>query len=254
MESGAWKRLSKTEINNMKRDDLRDLVLKIQKEATENSGENGQETEAADIKTLLNDILKEMKKFNEEKETVKRELTELRTDNRKLNEALMQQQRFLEVLDADRRANKVIVFGVPEGEMVDGVNVMRTDDTKVAMILQKIGQHDEVAGVRRLGKKPEDQPDRIRPLEVTLKNAAKRQDILTNSKKLKDEAQPYKDIGLRKDVHPAVRKEWKRLKEAEESEKARNENAGKTICIDYKKRVLMVDNIIIDRFAPKFFL
>ena len=64
----------------------------------------------------------------------------------------------------------------------------------------------------------------------------------------------FKDINIRKDSHPAVRKEWRRLKEAEEAEKARNENVGKNVRIDYRTRVLYVDDVIVDRFNAKLFL
>ena len=46
-----------------------------------------------------------------------------------------------------------------------------------------------------------------------------RDKVLEKAKKLKDLNDPYKKVSIKKDSHPEVRKEWKRLKDAEEAEK-----------------------------------
>ena len=183
---------------------------------------------------------------------MKNDISTLKEENSKLSDALLQQQQFLESLDAERRRNKFIVFGVPETDLNDGTdNRAATDQEKINMILQKIDCGDiPTAAVRRLGQYD---PTKTRPVEVTLVNAAKRSDVIDKAKKLKELALPFSDMGIRKDSHPAVRREWRRLKEAEEREKKRPENQGKTISIDYRKRILKVDDIIIDRFGLLFF-
>ena len=60
----------------------------------------------------------------------------------------------------------------------------------------------------------------------------------------------YKKIYIKKDTHPGVRREWKRLKDAEEEEKKKATNVGCNIRLDYKERVLYRDNVIIDRWQP----
>lgn len=57
----------------------------------------------------------------------------------------------------------------------------------------------------------------------------------------------------KKDVHPGVRKEWKRLREAEEREKERPENVGCVIRLDTRQRKLYRDNNVMDCWDPQFF-
>ena len=58
---------------------------------------------------------------------------------------------------------------------------------------------------------------------------------------------------IKKDVHPAFRKEMWRLYEAEKRERDRPENQGKTVIFDKEERVLTVDDVIIDRYNPQLF-
>ena len=71
---------------------------------------------------------------------------------------------------------------------------------------------------------------------------------------MKDAGPVYAKVYIRKDVHPATRREWKRLKDAEKNEKAKPGNEVSTITLDYKARVLLRDNIVIDRWKPTYFL
>ena len=256
-KEGTKKKLTRTEIYNLKKDELREIVLAIQdKDTSENdtNSENDQgHTEGEDtddVMSILKEILTEVKKYNEEKNAIKQSINELKEENKKLTDALMAQQRFLEILDTERRANKLIAFGVPETDFTAEGVTAASDDAKVKMVLQKIGHDVEITKTRRIGQQND---DKIRPIEVVLQDVTKRQGILNDAKKLKDMA-AFKDINIRKDSHPAVRKEWRRLKEAEEAEKARNENVGKNVRIDYRTRVLYVDDVIVDRFNAKLFL
>ena len=60
-------------------------------------------------------------------------------------------------------------------------------------------------------------------------------------------------VYVMKDVHPAVRKEMARLRQREKDEKEKPENVGVTIVFDWKKRVLLREGSIIDKFSPHFF-
>ena len=93
---------------------------------------------------------------------------------------------------------------------------------------------------------------RKRPLLLTIRDKDTRSRILTNAKKLKDAGDHYTGIFVKKDVHPGVRKEWKRLREAEEREKERPENVGCVIRLDTRQRKLNCDNNIIDCWNPQF--
>lgn len=77
---------------------------------------------------------------------------------------------------------------------------------------------------------------RVRPLIVKASSLADREQLLTNTKALKDAGPAYKKIYVRKDVHPAFRREWKRLMDAEKDEKMKPENQGCNIQLDPQRR------------------
>ena len=58
---------------------------------------------------------------------------------------------------------------------------------------------------------------------------------------------------MKKDVHPSVRNEWKRLRDAERTEKDRPENVGCVIRLDVRERKLYRDDVVIDKWNPLFF-
>ena len=96
--------------------------------------------------------------------------------------------------------------------------------------------------------------DKIHPIILKMSSKVQREKILKKAKNLKDAGPVYAKVYIRKDVHPATRREWKRLKDAEKNEKAKPGNEVSTITLDYKARVLLRDNIVIDRWKPTYFL
>ena len=99
---------------------------------------------------------------------------------------------------------------------------------------------------RRLGRT---QDGRRRPILLTLRDEGLRQLILEQAKKLKVAGGDYKKIYIKKDIHPAVRKEWKRLHDAERTEKERAGNVGCVIRLDTKERKLYRDDVVIDSWS-----
>ena len=71
---------------------------------------------------------------------------------------------------------------------------------------------------------------------------------MNKTKKLKEAGAPFERIYIKKDVHPAVRNEWKRLKDVELAEKNRPENVGCTIRLDARERKIYRDNVVIDQW------
>ena len=58
---------------------------------------------------------------------------------------------------------------------------------------------------------------------------------------------------MKKDQHPAIRKEAARLRAREKEEKEKPENVGADIVYDWKNRVLVRNGNVIDKFSPNFF-
>ena len=60
-------------------------------------------------------------------------------------------------------------------------------------------------------------------------------------------------VYIKKDIHPAIRKENDRLRKREKEEKEKAENVGSDVSYDWKRRVLTRDGVINDRLMLKFF-
>ena len=76
-----------------------------------------------------------------------------------------------------------------------------------------------------------------------------RDDVLEAAKRLKQCEEPYKKIFIKKDMHPSVRTEWRRLREAEKAERERPENAGCNIQFNVRERKLYKDGVVIDKWG-----
>ena len=62
----------------------------------------------------------------------------------------------------------------------------------------------------------------------------------------------FKNIYIKKDIHPAIRIELGRLRKRAYDEKEKPENVGATIAYDPKNRVVTRNGVVIDRFYPSF--
>ena len=94
---------------------------------------------------------------------------------------------------------------------------------------------------------------RIRPLLVVTDSAESRKKILRGKAKLKAHSgERFKTIYVKADEPIAVRKEWKRLRDVMRKEKNAPINQGTTIKIDYKKRELLRNGLVIDKFQSPF--
>ena len=129
----------------------------------------------------------------------------------------------------------------------------QSDEGKVALILKEIG-HENIAltSIQRLGVRQEGQTYG-RPIKITVPSPQVRRTILQNSKNLKQAGHVFKKIYVKRDMHPAFRKEMGRLRESEKREREKPENQGRDVRYDRTTRVLTVDGAIVDRFNPTFF-
>ena len=122
----------------------------------------------------------------------------------KIKYTLELQQSMVENLDRKNRESHIIITGVLEDQSLDGSD---NDDDKCKKILDKIGCSEDagaVKSVRRLGKAE----NKKRPMLVVGTNVEWRNKVIDNAKKLKTTGNTYKDIIIKKYVHPAVRREW----------------------------------------------
>lgn len=178
-----------------------------------------------------------------------KKLADLHDKIDKQADIISKQQRFLEMLDRREREMNIVVLGLPEeGEALDGAV---TDTNKLQQVWEKVGVASVECQHRRLGAVA-DGGRRNRPLLLTVRDREVRSRILANAKNLKNAGEKYSKIYVKKDVHPGVRKEWQRLREAEAREKERPENVGCDIRLDTRQRKLYRDDEVIDVWNPQF--
>ena len=158
-------------------------------------------------------------------------------------------QRFLERLDTQERKSNVVITGVPEKRWRNSDD----DASKIGSVFDAIGCSTVTDYTsKRIGKpgtadEPRSHP---RPLLVALKAPEERKVVMNNARKLSTAGDHLKDIRIKKDQHPAIRKEWRRLFQAEEAEKTKPENAGHDIHLGRAKRQVIRDGQVIDGFFP----
>lgn len=264
--NGTRRRPSIAEVGKMKVQELRDTLKDVlgeleaydETEAAMDAVIDGDETDGGGvaaasmaaggggIKGMLQLILNELRSMRAERQEIKH----IRQEYETLKNAVMQQQAFLEQVDTRDRERNVIITGVPEADDGD-LEGASSDNEKCDMILRKIGISDvKPQDVTRLGKP---QADKTRPILMSVTSRAERDKVLAETKSLKNAGQEYKIIYLKKDIHPAIRKEWKRIRDAERDEKQKPENQGSTIQLDFKSRELRRDGVVIDRWSPVYF-
>lgn len=206
-----------------------------------------------DMMDKLNELASEVKELRKEVAApdsyINKRYDELKVQVDKQADILAKQQRYLEVLDRKERENNLIVTGVPdESESLEGGT---SDEDKLRKIWDKVGVNEEIQSYRRLGVRGD--PNKRRAILLTVKSKAVRDNILEKTRQLKDAGGEFKKIYIKKDVHPSIRNEWKRLFDAERTEKERPENAGCEVRFDKQERKLYVDGNVIDSWNLQCF-
>lgn len=238
-DAAAVRLLAPNEIDKLKNAQLKQALATL-------IGENKNEPSNA----VLLEELRGVKQIVAEMATLKQKVNELSERLDDAYKVIHQQQLFLESLDGKERRCNIVITGLLEAEDELG----ETDDAKIHKVLEKAGCLETLDRsswrVRRLGKPNERNK---RPILIALKDQAQRDIILNSAKNLKNASTPFSTVYIKKDVHPAVRKETGRLRKREKEEKEKAENVGVNITYDWKNRVLLRDGVVIDRFTPRFF-
>ena len=192
-------------------------------------------------------ILRELRAMRAERDEDRTEVKKLREECCELRTIVAQQQRFMEQLDSRDRECNLIITGVPEQEAFEGaVN----DLGKCRNIMAAVDSEGVAIEIARLGK-PEE--GRKRPILAKVASREVRDGILENTRALKDAGPSFRRIYVKKDLHPATRKEWKRLRDVVAAEKAKPVNQGCAITLDYKSRQVTRDGVVIDKWRPTYF-
>lgn len=236
-------KMNRGQLGRMTKDDLIESIMSIQ----------GQDdtlvlTLTGKLDALVAEFASLKTAVTSPESVINKKLENLQAQVDKQAEIISKQQRFLETLDRKERESNLVLLGVPdENESLDGST---TDETKVSKILGKIGVDENIRSHRRLGNSV---GDRKRPILVTVASKDVRDKILEKTRVLKESGEVYSRIYIKRDVHPSVRAEWKRLREVERKEKERPENVGCVVRLDTRERKLYRDGVVIDSWSQQFF-
>ena len=185
-----------------------------------------------------------MEKYEEKVDRLEAENQFMKNEIKSLWSVVDDQIRQLEFMDSRERANKFVVLGVPDGTW----NGCDNDPDKVRLIGTTVGCELQNFTAKRVGKQRE---GTIRPILVTLQDGSKRNDIVDKTKTVSNHP-GFNGIKVKKDVHPAVRREWGRLYASFEDQKADPTNTGCVIEFDKKKRRITRDDVVVDSWKPRF--
>lgn len=238
------RKLQRNQLTKINKEDLIDSIL----------ASNAEDSELAKLNKRLDEVMSEVKLLRDmitsPESILNKNYTELKGRVDKQAEIMVKQQQFLEALDRKERESNIVILGVPdEHETLEGA---MQDEEKISKIWSKMGVGSVSGNHRRLGNNTSP-GTRRRPILFTLADKGQRSTILDNANRLKTFGDNYNKIYVKKDVHPSVRREWRRLREAEKTEKARPENAGCTVRLDTRERKLYRDADVIDSWNPQFF-
>lgn len=197
--------------------------------------------------TRLETDNQELKKRTNDNES---EIQRLKEENQTLFKIVKNQQTFLETVDARERQLNAVITGLSEQPDALGMD----DRAKVDSILAIVAPDttSQVTEIKRLG---EQNGSRNRPIMATFASKKARDEATKNSKELDDYKGPNKDIivkkvYLKKDLHPAWRREHARLRKLAKDESKKPENQGIEVKYDFKQRVVTRAGQVIDRFNP----
>lgn len=239
--------MHRNQLSRITKDELIEILLAAQ-------GQDGNSTQA--ILTRLTELVAEVATLKQAlmspDSAINKKVDALQEQVNKQADIIAKQQRYLESLDRKERECNLVVLGVPEDrEALDGAT---TDREKVAKVWEAARATCRVTSVRRLGRAvAADQGSRRRPLMVSVESREDRDATLSVAKNLKSAGERYKKVYIKKDVHPSVRDEWKRLREVEKNEKERPENVGCNIYLNVRERQVYKDGVVIDKWSCQNF-
>ena len=229
--------LSQTDINKLTNPQLKKALSLIL---------DSQRNESNEVLTELREIKASIQEFS----AVKAEVKNLSDQLGNALQVIHQQQLFLESIENRERRCNLVITGLPE--VADDVG--RDDPEKLKMVLSKAKCPSDIDAssfaLRRLGQPNEHQK---RPLLVICNSQQQRDKIIQTANELKRAGETYTRIYIKKDIHPAVRKEIGRLRKRAKEEEEKSDNTGAIIAFDPKNRVVTRNGVVIDRFYPKFF-
>ena len=252
--ANALKNKTREQLMKMRKDDLLAALIELRDAKNE---EPAPSVSNADILKGIKNLESRFDAIDNNVQVLADALKKLKAEVEKLTETVsvhktlfLNQQIAIEQLFARERSSNVIVHGLSE--------VTEYSDSELIGLMCKIVKCDNVPTTfKRIGS------GENRPLLITCRSYNQRKTLLENRRNLKTEGE--KEYGndvkidwgmvfIRKDTHPAIRKEWGRLRSVEKEERLKPHNEGADIRLDTKRREVLCNGIVIDYWKMDFFL
>ena len=174
--------------------------------------------------------------------------------NQRINDqsiVLDMHQKYLEGMDYERRGKNLIITGVSETANIEHNNIIAsTDSEKVRLIMNSaspgLTERVTIEKTERLGKR-----EGARPIKITVRDINERNEAISSSSNLKN-IPVLSKIFIKRDTHPAIRKEWKRMNDVLRAEQQKPENQGCNVEFNKREKIITRDGVVIDRWRPLF--
>ena len=234
-------KLTKTQKNGFKKEELMEI---LESSPSNNNDGNTIQLLVTSITNLTTQIQGLIKSFADHQESTRKQFDEFKQQLAKQNEIIAKQQLFLERQDRKERECNLVVLGVPDdAEALDGAT---TDTEKLSKIWDAAGINCTIKSSRRIGRNDD---GRRRPIMVEVLAKTDRDNALDKAKLLKNHNNDiYRKIYVKRDQHPSVRQEWKRLHTVFDTEKNRPGNQASDISFNYRERKVYKDGVVIDQW------
>ena len=239
-------KLSKTQKNNLTKPEL----LEILDSTPTNANGNAQlQTLIVSLTSLTEQIKALTQSFADHQETTRIQFNQFKEQLAKQDEIIAKQQIFLERQDSKERECNLVILGIPDdNESLDGA---ATDSEKLKKVWDAAGIQSEVKSWRQIGRY---ENSKKRPIIAVVNSREDRDSALDKGKSLKEHTQErYHRIYVKKDQHPSVRQEWKRLHTVFKTEKERPGNINCDIQFNFRERKIYKDNVVIDQWNIRNF-
>ena len=239
-------KFSKTQKDKMKKEEL----IAILESAQSNDNGNDMQTLVTSLTNLTEQIRVLTQAFSDHQETTRIQFAEFKQQMVKQNEIIAKQQVYLERQDSKERECNLVILGVPEAnESLDGAT---SDRDKINKIWEAAGIRSNVKSIRRIGSNHDG--SRRRPIIAEVESKTDKDTALDKGKDLKTHSNEiYHRIYVKKDQHPSVRQEWKRLHTVFTTEKERPGNEGCDIQFNFRERKVYKNGVIIDQWNMQNF-
>ena len=192
------------------------------------------------IETLQENEEKNKKEFDKFKTATNAKIAKAEQANKqskemttKMSQILRNHQQAIDSVEFEKRARNVVIRGIPENDPPNE----EADAAILEEVMEQIGVEIEpFPDTRRLGKLNTDSRYH-RAILLECGDKGKVNEIIEKSKQLGDlsDDDPSKKIFIQRDLPPSIREGNFKLRQQLRAEKAKTENAGVELKLDYKK-------------------